>query len=408
MKRGLFLLALSVALLILPGLFLMLFVEELSGQGVSTIGGGGNLAVAQAALSMAPYLRPGPPDNYDVRYDEQASVMRQAVAYWSNLCQGCLAWRNGNLQCTMFVAAAFALAHQPLPATNLNAIDYWAAYRGRPGWMEVRSGSGLPQAGDIVIWSSPFFGGVGHMAVVVRVAPSRDGRHNGTLTFAEGNGPGALVTQPLKPDLQLVAWPHYTTMGFIRSSRFTYGHLNASQNIERIGQLACEQYAGQQECAIWAYSACSAASMTEVIDAYGGHFRIRDILSVEARIGAITPQLGLVYPGGVADTMARFGFQTSWGTSGFSLEQVVRIAAGGTPVVVGFPPARYAGGHILVVRGGRLDPASGLVSGVFVVDSSAWKRTTIGRAQFLAWWGGFYAIPLPLSNSTARQGGADV
>jgi hypothetical protein len=412
MKKWFLGLGVPLALLILFGLLLMLFEKELLNPGAYVVGGvngvdgGGNLAVAQAAQAMAPYLRPGPPANYDVRYDERAAIMRQAVSYWSKLCPGCLAWQNGTLQCTMFVAAAFALAHQPLPATNLNAIDYWSAYRGRPGWMEVASGTGLPQVGDIVIWSSPFFGGVGHMGVVVKVLPPAGGGHPGALTFAEGNGPAALVTFPLRPDLQLVAWPRYTTMGYIRNLRYAFSGGSASQSLERISQLACKQYASQQECDTWAYSACSAAAMTEVIDAYGGHYRISDILRTEARIGAITPRLGLVYPAGVADTMASFGFQTSWGLSGYSLEQVVRVASGGSPVVVGFPPDRYAGGHILVVRGGQIEPASGLVSSVFVVDSSAWGRTSIGRAQFLAWWGGFYAISLPRSAATLdRRGG---
>jgi Transglycosylase SLT domain len=36
-----------------------------------------------------------------------------------------------------------------------------------------------------------------------------------------------------------------------------------------------------------------------------------------------------------------------------------------------------------------------MVSTVLVADSSSWDRTAISRAQFLAWWGGFFAISTP-------------
>ena len=128
--------------------------------------------------------------------------------------------------------------------------------------------------------------------------------------------------------------------------------------------------------------------MTEVLNAYGRHYRIHDILIVEAARGDITPQLGLVSPGGIADTVSQFGFHTpSWGNA-LSLDQVMATANAGTPVIVGFPPDRYAGGHILVVTGGTTDT-------VEVADSSAHHYTTLSRAQFLQWWGGFSAIVIP-------------
>ncbi len=97
--------------------------------------------------------------------------------------------------------------------------------------------------------------------------------------------------------------------------------------------------------------------MTEVINAYGHHYRITDILKVEAQIGEITPHLGL-------------------------LEDI------GRPVIVAFPPARYDGGHLVVVTGGNSNY-------VYVADSSLWNRHSISRAQFLNWWEGFYAIVTP-------------
>ena len=100
------------------------------------------------------------------------------------------------------------------------------------------------------------------------------------------------------------------------------------------------------------------------------------ILTVEAQRGDITPALGLVRPGGIADTVTQFGFHTSWSQ--------------GTPVIVGFPPDRYAGGHLLVVIGGTATTVS-------VADSSGHDYTTLSRGQFVQWWGGFSAIVTPSS-----------
>ncbi len=242
--------------------------------------------------------------------------------------------------------------------------------------------------GDIMVWSDPP-PRVGHVAIVVGVNPPVGGT-NGSITFAEANGPGALVTETLLPDLSVVTWSRpvpYTVLGYIRA--LSPIGVNASQRLVRISQLDPSQYASSGDYVTWAYSACSAAAMTEVLNAYGGHFRIRDILTVEAQRGDITPTLGLVSPGGIADTVASFGFQTSWGFS-LTLDQVIAIANQGTPVIVGFPPERYAGGHILVVTGGT-------TTSVSVADSSGHDYSVLSRAQFLQWWGGFSAIVTPQS-----------
>jgi len=130
--------------------------------------------------------------------------------------------------------------------------------------------------------------------------------------------------------------------------------------------------------------------MTEVLNAYGGPYGIHDILVIEAQRGDITPALGLVRPGGIADTVAQFGFQTSWGFS-LTLDEVIAIANQGTPVIVGFPPDRYADGHLLVVLGGTATTVS-------VADSSGHDYTVLSRGQFLQWWGGFSAIVTPRSS----------
>ena len=161
----------------------------------------------------------------------------------------------------------------------------------------------------------------------------------------------------------------------------------ASQNLLRISQLDPAQYTSSQEYNLWAYSACSSAALTEVINAYGHHYRVTDILKVEAQIGEITPQQGLLEDIGIQRTATQFGFKTTWGHN-LSLDQIIAIANNGRPVIVSFPPDRYAGGHLLVVTGGDNNL-------IHVADSSLWNRHSITRSQFLYWWEGFYAVVTP-------------
>jgi hypothetical protein len=161
----------------------------------------------------------------------------------------------------------------------------------------------------------------------------------------------------------------------------------ASQVLMRLGQLDPGQYATTGEYNTWAYSACSAASMTEVINAYGHHYRITDILKVEARLGEITPALGLLEDIGIQRTVAQFGFKTTWGHN-LSLSQIIAIANGGRPVIISFPPYKYDGGHLVVVTGGNAEF-------VYLADSSLYDRHVLTHAQFMRWWGGFSAIVTP-------------
>jgi len=164
-------------------------------------------------------------------------------------------------------------------------------------------------------------------------------------------------------------------------------NFQASQNLVRLSQLDPAQYNSTQEFQLWAYSACSTASMTEVFDSYGRHYRIIDVLKVEAQIDEITPQSGLLEDVGIQRTAARFGFKTTWGHN-LSLDQIISIANAGKPVIVSFPPDRYAGGHLLVVTGGNSNTVN-------LADSSLWNRKALSRAQFMNWWEGFYAIVTP-------------
>jgi len=161
----------------------------------------------------------------------------------------------------------------------------------------------------------------------------------------------------------------------------------ASKALKRISQLDSAQYNSTQDFNTWAYSACSTAAMTEVFDAYGRHYRIADVLKVEAAIGEITPALGLVEDVGIQRTATLLGFNTNWGYSR-SLDTIISIANKGEPVIVSWPPSRYDGGHLVVVVGGNS-------SRVFLADSSLYNRTSLTRAQFMNWWAGFSAVVTP-------------
>jgi peptidase C39-like protein len=162
---------------------------------------------------------------------------------------------------------------------------------------------------------------------------------------------------------------------------------HASQDLVRLSQLDPAQYNSQQEYNLWAYSACSTAAMTEVFNAYGHHYRIAEVLQVEARLKEITPDQGLLEDIGIQRTAAQFGFKTSWGYN-LSLDQIISIANQGSPVIVGFPPNKYPGGHLLVVIGGSGDY-------VYTADSSRLDRPSFTRERFMQLWGGFSAIATP-------------
>ncbi len=204
------------------------------------------------------------------------------------------------------------------------------------------------------------------------------------ILFVQGGlTDGAL--QNLSNDLNLLGLSHASTTDIQTAAHSI--RVNASQQLVRISQLDPNQYASTEEFNTWAYSACSAAAMTEVFNAYGHHFRVTDVLQVEARIGEISPSLGLLQAVGIERTAAQFGFKTTWGNN-LTIEQVLDTANAGKPVIVDFPPDRYAGGHILVVTGGNSTT-------IYLADTSLWNRHAITRAQFLYWWKGFAAVVTP-------------
>lgn len=168
----------------------------------------------------------------------------------------------------------------------------------------------------------------------------------------------------------------------------------ASKALVRVSQVDPAQYNSMQEYNTWWPSACSAASMTEIINSYGHNYRVTDILKAETSINEITPDAGLLYTYGLDKTLAQFHFTTHWLSDPLvrpahpSVDNLIAVANSGTPVIINFPPDRWAGGHLLVVIGGNKDY-------VYLADSSRLNMRAMDRKTFLKYWVGFAVVATP-------------
>jgi len=166
------------------------------------------------------------------------------------------------------------------------------------------------------------------------------------------------------------------------------GTSGASKALVRLNQMDPAQYASTQEFNQWAASACSAAAMTEVVNAYSPtKFRVTNILKVESNLGQITPEEGLLQSAGLGITLSKFGLKTTY-MSHPTLDDVIKVANQGHPVIVDFPPSNWPGGHLLVVRGGN-------ATSVDLADSSVLNMQVMARSTFLKYWGGLGAVAYP-------------
>jgi hypothetical protein len=181
---------------------------------------------------------------------------------------------------------------------------------------------------------------------------------------------------------------------------------NASKVLIRIDQNSFDQYNNQLPHDTWSPSACSAASMVEEFNAYGHHYKIADVLQVEAGIGAITPDLGLFSPDGIDQTAAKFGFSTTTLTNP-TVDQVLQKANDGTPPIINFPPpaagGHWPGGHFLVVLVGVTING---VRYVHLADSSLlnMQYMKVGsvdqKGTFLYYWRGLAKVITPIATNT--------
>lgn len=164
----------------------------------------------------------------------------------------------------------------------------------------------------------------------------------------------------------------------------------ASKALVRVSQVDPAQYNSTDEYNTWWPSACSAASMTEIVNAYGKHnYRVTDILKEELSVHEIAADAGLLEPHGIDKTLTHFNFTTRW-LNNPSVDDLVNTANSGTPVIINFPPYRWAGGHLLVAIGGNKDY-------VYLADSSRLNMRAMDRKTFLKYWVGFAVVATPSS-----------
>ena len=194
----------------------------------------GDNAVTQAAKEIASYLRnchgmtsQNALDNgcaaFPSRYAAfDPAFLDTAYAQWGEQhCPGCETWANGSFQCVSFVLAAYSQFHPLDFSGNGNMFDaLYASQRARDlGYVHVATGGqNLPiSPGDIMAWS----GGVaGHVSIVLswQVPKIDNGRvvEQGSLTFAQANGPSPIQTVPLDPQtFKPVVDPGYAVTAYI-------------------------------------------------------------------------------------------------------------------------------------------------------------------------------------------------
>ena len=157
---------------------------------------------------------------------------------------------------------------------------------------------------------------------------------------------------------------------------------NASSRIVRVDSAVREQYYTDYEWQVWSWSSCSGIAMEEVMNAYGRHLIAADVLQEEANLGVWDTYNGLTGgEQGIAETASYFGFK-AWPNPPRTLQDVIRVADEGFPVIVGEPD------HILVVRGGDSNY-------VYLIDSSPADRTVMTHQEFLSVWVDFSVVLVP-------------
>lgn len=173
--------------------------------------------------------------------------------------------------------------------------------------------------------------------------------------------------------------------------------MTATSTIVRLAQLDASLYDNQNQASAYMYSACSTASMTEVINAWqkvlhtGKTYTIGQVLDTEIAVGAITSDLGLTDDHGIDRTLAKYNLAVTWLQTP-SVDDLIGVSSK-TPVIIDFPPGNWSGGHLLVARGGDANY-------VYLVDSSNLNMHAMARGtaygQFSYYWNGFAAVASPM------------
>jgi hypothetical protein len=160
----------------------------------------------------------------------------------------------------------------------------------------------------------------------------------------------------------------------------------AAQRLVRISQLDPAQYVSAAQYDAWNNAACAAGALTMVLDAYGQHLIIGQVIplfgSFISANGGLLDDQGFVY----AAEQAHFGVSLSHSRT---LAQVIAIANSGLPVIVGVrSPDLFPAGHFMVVLGGNAQVMR-------FAESSSANIQWMARDRFTAMWEGQSAVIAP-------------
>jgi hypothetical protein len=356
--------------------------------GTST--GGGNLLVL-AAMQLATHLAPDGSGSFD-RWGSgtPSGVLSQSGITW----------------CTDFVASAYQLAahksftHYP-NATNW--LDNPAALQS--DFVKVLAGpDSFPQAGDIAVLQD---GGAGHVAIIVGVQLPQAGQ-SGWALVAQGHAVHVLEKWTLDANGTLTPpWPYHTSIpGYIRDPALAPTSANVAGKVQRIMQWPYTWdpnhnvgYDNAAQYYAYAASACSAASFTEVMRAWGINITIGQ--TIDEMGSDLSPTQGLYIKRGIWERIAGLhGFHAQVNgildyPGRLSYNTILNTLKQGFPIIIGMQGQGWS--HFLVV-------VSGDSTGVHIVDSSRWNMTFLPRGFFSGSW----VNPTPVIDSPVTWTGESI
>ncbi len=198
-------------------------------------------------------------------------------------------------------------------------------------------------------------------------------------------GGGGIVIQTIEHNLTLF---NLSNGASLETTQHKAQQINASANVTRIFFADPTQYSSSEQLQNWSSSACSALSMAVVMNSYGHHIKVSDIVAEELKLGVWDENNGLLVDEGVAKAADHFGFATDWNHSR-TIQDLVDISNQGKPVIVSVRDGNnFPNGHIFVIKGG--DDQS-----VFIADSSPLDLQKMDRGSFQNIWQGFSAVLTP-------------
>jgi hypothetical protein len=193
-----------------------------------------------------------------------------------------------------------------------------------------------------------------------------------------------------RPQLAIVG----TDFGEMAAAAVSPAAPPATRRLIRISQLDPTQYISAAQYNAWNNADCAAGALTMVLDAYGQHLIIGQVIPLFGPY--ISTDGGLLNDQGLAYAAARAHFGASL-SHNRTLDQVIAIANSGLPVIVDVRSADlFPAGHFMVVLGGDAYT-------LHLAESSSANIRWMTRNRFAAMWEGLSAVIAPPNVLTGKQ-----